>query len=314
MPSIHSFGRHLPERIVHNSELAQTLGCDADWIFRISGIEERRVARPDETVVDLGVAAAQDCLNRSGGPAPGLIIVASGSCERRFPGPAAEIACRLGFTVIPAIDLPMASTGGLFGIALADKLAPSYGPVLVVAAEKMFGPATASPLDVAILFGDGAGACLVTPDSGGLHILDSALHSEGSNTGNLRLDLAGGITMNGLAVIRSASRRLPEVIQELLAKHGIEPQAIAAFLTHQANQNLIDRVARAIGVPSALFFSNIRRCGNTSSASILIAASEWIETASLSSGDPICFAAFGAGFHWGALLARAAGPFPAGLP
>ena len=304
MSCIQSFGRYLPERLVTNAELAATLGRNAEWITQVSGIEERRVAAPDQTVADLAVAAARDCLSRSDVPNVGCVIVASGSSERRFPGPAAEVAHTLGFTGVPAFDLPNASTGGLVGIALAAQLAPLYGPILVVAAEKMFQSAGATPAETAILFGDGAGACLITPDASGLEILDSALHSDGSGAANLYMDLAGPVTMNGLAVIRNASRRLPEVIQELLAKHSVAPDAIAAFLTHQANQNLIDRVARALNVPSDRFYSNIQRYGNTSSASILIAASEWSETANLQPGDTVCFAAFGAGFHWGAVLAR----------
>jgi 3-oxoacyl-[acyl-carrier-protein] synthase-3 len=304
MPSIHSFGRYVPDRVVTNAELGATLGRDAEWIKQVSGIEERRIAAPDQTVADLAVAAARECLSRSDAPKVGCVIVASGSSERRFPGPAAEVAHALGFTGVPALDLPYASTGGLFGIALAGQLAPLYGPILVAAAEKMFQPASAAPAETAILFGDGAGACLITPDARGLAILDSALHSDGSGSANLYMDLAGPVAMNGLAVIRHASRRLPEVIQELLMKHSIAPDAVAAFLTHQANQNLIERVARALNVPPDRFYSNIHRYGNTSSASVLIAASEWNETATLRPGDTVCFAAFGAGFHWGAVLAR----------
>jgi 3-oxoacyl-[acyl-carrier-protein] synthase-3 len=306
MPSIQGFGRYLPARVVTNAELAGTLGRDAEWIRQSSGIEERRVAGTDQTVADLAVAAARDCLERLARSNVGLVIVASGSSERRFPGPAAEVAYALGFAGIPALDLPYASTGGLFGIALAAQLAPFHGPVLIIAAEKMFEPASAASAEVAILFGDGAGACLITPDDFGLVILDSALHSDGTGAANLAMDLTGPVTMNGLAVIRHAGRRLPEVIRELLTKHAIAPAAVTAFLTHQANQNLIDRIARALNVPSGGFYSNIRRFGNTSSASILIAASEWSETASLHAGDTICFAAFGAGFHWGAVLARQA--------
>jgi 3-oxoacyl-[acyl-carrier-protein] synthase-3 len=304
MSSIHSFGRYLPERILDNQTLARTLGCDPEWILQSSGIEERRIAGPGETVADLGVKAAQNCLTHAS--SPGLIIAASGSAERRFPGPAAQIAQRLGFAGIPAIDLPIASAGSLFGIALAAPLAPIYGPVLVVAAEKMSSPAAAEPVDknVAIIFGDGAGACLVTPDFSGLQILDSALHSDGAYSEDLRLELTGPVEMNGMAVIRNATRKLPDVINELLRRNQIGPAAIGAFLMHQANQNLIDRVARALDVPAGRFYSNIRRYGNTSSASMLIAAAEWRESVQPQSGDTVCFAAFGAGFHWGALLAR----------
>jgi 3-oxoacyl-[acyl-carrier-protein] synthase-3 len=304
MSSIVAFGRYLPEQVLDNQALSRLLGCDPAWILQSSGIEERRIAGSGESVVDLGVKAAQSCLAHAS--APGLIIAASGSAERRFPGPAAQIAHKLGFAGIPAIDLPIASAGSLFGIALAAHLAPVYGPVLVVAAEKMAGPAAAEPVDknVAIIFGDGAGACLVIPDSVGLQIVDSVLHSDGAFSGDLRLGLAGPIEMNGMAVIRNATRKLPDVIKELLRRNQIDAAAIGAFLMHQANQNLIDRVARALDVPAGRFYSNIRRYGNTSSASMLIAAAEWRESVQPQSGDSVCFAAFGAGFHWGALLAR----------
>ncbi len=306
MSSIHSFGRYLPARVLDNRDLARTLGCDPEWILQSSGIEERRIAAPTETVADLGVKAALDCLARSNESKIGLIIVASGSAERRFPGPAAQVSQKLGFAGIPAIDLPIASAGSLFGIALAADLAPHYGPVLVVAAEKMSGPAGAEPIDrnVAILFGDGAGACQVTPDSAGLQILDSVLHSDGAYSEDLQLGFAGPVGMNGMAVIRHATRKLPDVMNELLQRNQIAAGTVSAFLMHQANQNLIDRVGRALGVPASRFYSNISRYGNTSSASMLIAAAEWSECAKPQPGDTVCFAAFGAGFHWGALLAR----------
>lgn len=304
MAGIRCFGRYVPERVVTNAELAERLGRDAEWIRQVSGIEERRVAAADQRVADLAVAAARDCLSRSAGTNVGCVIVASGSSERRFPGPAAEVAHTLGFTGVAALDVPNASTGAVVGIALAARLAAQYGSVLVVAAEKMFQTAGAAPAETAILFGDGAGACLITPDGDGLEIIDSALHSDGANASSLSMEPGGPVTMNGLAVIRHASRRLPEVIQEVLNRNAIAAESVAAFLTHQANQNLIDRVARALNVPSERFFSNIHRYGNTSSASILIAASEWSESAKPQAGETICFAAFGAGFHWTAVLTK----------
>ena len=238
----------------------------------------------------------------------GLILVASGSSDRRFPGPAAEVAHRLGLAGIPAIDLPLASAGSLFGVVFGAQLAPQYGPVLVIASEKMSAAGMTEPLDknIAILFGDGAGACLIQPDGPGLQIVDSVLHSDGAWTGDLQLGLTGPIHMNGPTVIMQAARKIPAAISELLKRNAVEPDAVAQFVMHQANQNLIDRVARALQVPAARFYSNIRKYGNTSSASLLIAASEWHEQAALNTGDSICLAAFGAGFHWGAALLTAA--------
>ncbi len=306
--SLISFGRYLPERVLGNEELAKRLGCEPGWIETMSGIAERRIAEPEETVAVMATRAAEDCLKRSDVPAAdvGMVIVSSASSERRFPGPAAEVAHAIGIPGVPAIDLPMASTGSLFGMAMAARLVPSFGRVLVVAAERMSGPALAEPLnsDVAMLFGDGAGACLVGEQGGALDIVDSALHSDGTWAKDLRLEFTGAVQMNGRAVIMQASRKVPGVIGEVLARNEITAQDVRYFLLHQANQNLIDRVARVLGVGSERFPSNIRRYGNTSSASLLIAASEWIETADLKPGDPVCFAVFGAGFHWGALLVR----------
>jgi len=303
---IKAFGAYLPEKVVANDELAARLNCTSAWILEVSGIEERRYAGSDESVADMAVAAARQCLGRAGiGVADvGMFVVASGSAERRFPGPAASIAQRLGATGAPAIDLPMASAGGLFGMALANSLAPAYGNILVIASEKMSTVVTREPMEqgVAILFGDGAGACLVGPGDGPGKILDSVLHTDGAFAEDLKLEFNSPLAMNGRSVIMQASRKLPGGIAELLERNGTPASAIRIFLMHQANQNLIDRVAKALGVESQKFYSNIRRYGNTSSASMLIAASEWWQDPGPQPGDLICFAVFGAGFHWGALL------------
>src|SRR5262245_1446402 len=157
MAYIRAFGSYVPERIVTNAELAERLGCDADWILKVSGIEERRYA--SESVVELGVLAARDCLSRASAVKLGMVIVSSGSAERRFPGPAAEIAAKLALAGVPALDVPMASAGSLLGLALAAQMTE---PVLVVAPEKM-SAAVGDDKNTAILFGDGAGACLVDP-------------------------------------------------------------------------------------------------------------------------------------------------------
>lgn len=309
MAWIRAFGAYLPARVVANAELAARYGWDPDWIARMTGIEERRYAADTESVADLGAAAARDCLANAGmSPSDlGLILVSSGSSERRFPGPASSIAHALGLQGVPAIDFPLASAGSLFALALADRLVPFHGNVLIVAAEKMSSIATREPADrnIAPLFGDGAGACLVTPSEGAFRIVDSVLHSDGAFASDLQLGLDAPLQMNGLTVILQAGRKIPAAISEVLERNHVAAPDIPVFIMHQANQNLIDRVARAIGVPSERFFSNIRRNGNTSSASMLIAAAEWWNSETSRSATGICFAGFGAGFHWGAVLATA---------
>jgi 3-oxoacyl-[acyl-carrier-protein] synthase III len=312
--AILGWGAYLPSRVVTNAELGARLNCEPDWILDVSGIEERRYAEPGESVAAMGVAAAEQCLERAGAKASdvGMILVSSGSSERRFPGPASAVGRQLGLDGVPAIDLPIASAGSLFAMALAASLVPAHGNILAIAAEKMSAVAACEPLErgVAPLFGDGAGACLIGRE-GAVRIVDSALHSDGAFADDLRLEFVSPLAMNGRSVILQASRKIPAAITELLERNRTPASGIEVFLMHQANQNLMDRVARALNVDANRFYSNICRYGNTSSASMFIAAEEWWRNSGPNQpgpnkGDRICFAAFGAGFHWGALLAERA--------
>ena len=177
------------------------------------------------------------------------------------------------------------------------------GDILVIGAEKMSAVIQSHPLDpnTAILFGDGAGAALISPRPGILRILNSALHSDGQFRQELAFDWSSPLKMNGLSVILQASRKMPSAIREVLDHAAIASSDVSAFLIHQANQNLLNRVAKALAVPQERVFSNIARYGNTSSASLLIAAAEWSNLDP--PPGPVVFAAFGAGYHWGALVA-----------
>jgi 3-oxoacyl-[acyl-carrier-protein] synthase-3 len=308
MPFLREFGHYLPERIVTSEEAGSWVGATAEWVMNVSGIRERRFASDDETVADLAAKAGKDCLDRAGLEASklGLIVLSSGSSERPAPGPASVAALKLGAAGVPAIDLPVASAGTLFGLALASRLAPSMGNILVIGAEKMSRIVAREPRErgVAVLFGDGAGACLVSPDCGRAEIVEVELGSDGTWADDLCLEQNSPIKMNGRTVILQASRKIPSAIRSVLDRAGVAAASIGTFLMHQANQNLIDKVAESLGVESARFFSNIARYGNTSSASLLIAASEWSRESGFKPGANTVFAAFGAGFHWGALLAR----------
>ena len=305
---LHGFGMHAPERVVSNAEMAARVERTAEWIEGACGIRERHWAAAETSVADLALAAARDCLARTGVPAPslGLIIVASGSARPGFPGPAAEVAARLGLDSTPAIDVPMASAGSLFGMVMAAQMAADFDDVLVIGAEKMSAVIETGPIDptTAILFGDGAGAVLVSARPGPWEILDAVLHSDGQYRDALAFDWSAPLRMDGLSVILQAARKLPSSIQEVLTRQKVAAADVKVFLLHQANQNLLVRVAKSLGVPAERVYSNVARYGNTSSASMLIAAAEWSQ-ANPALG-PVVFSAFGAGFHWGALLARGA--------
>ena len=309
MAFLKEFGSWLPSRVVTSEEAASWVGTDAQWVINVSGIEERRFATDEETVAEMAARAGADCLERAGVKpnSVGMILVASGTSERQFPGPASITAQKLGICGIPAIDLPMASAGSLFALSLASRLVESVGRILVIGAEKMSRIVAREPQErgVAVLFGDGAGACLVTRDKGPIEVLDSVLASDGSHAEDLCAGFDTPLKMNGRTVILQASRKIPGAVRSLLEKHAIQPADIDCFLMHQANQNLIVRIAEALGVPAEKFYSNIHRYGNTSSASMLIAAAEWFREHQVSPGHSVVFAAFGAGFHWGAVLAKA---------
>ena len=307
---LRSFGSALPAQRVDNEALAARTGRDAALIASQTGILERRYAPEGLFVADLGLEAANDCLSRAGITAQdlGLILFSSGSAERAFPGPASALAARLGLTATPAIDLPIASAGSLVGIALAADLAVRYGNILVVASEIMSRRISDADPDTAILFGDGAGACLVSRDSGFARIVDSALYTDGNSADTLYLPSGGTLQMNGRGVILHASRKLPRAIGDLLAKHTIPPAEVEVYLMHQANANLLRKVATTLKVPEDRFFSNIERYGNTSSASLLIAAAEWWNAGTTPIAGPIILSAFGAGFNWGAILAEPTRP------
>jgi len=306
MSWLRALGFYGPPGIVTSRELAARVDADPAWLVEATGIEERRFAAPGTSVADLGVLAARDCLENSGIAATeiGLLLVASGSAERRFPGPAAAIGSSLGIAGVPAVDLPIASAGSLFALALAAQLAPVYRNVLVVGAEIMSRVLRldAAGRDTAILFGDGGGACLVSSESGFAEIRDSLLASDCGFSDALALPWDAPLHMDGRTVILHASRKLPRAISELLDRNGRQPSDIGTYLLHQANRNLITRIANALKVPADRFFSNLDRYGNTSSASLLIAAAEWWRASGEKPAAPVIFAAFGAGFHWGALL------------
>src|SRR5262249_17275187 len=149
----------------------------------------------------------------------------------RFPGPAAQITSQLGLSEVPALDLPIASAGGLAGMVLGSDLANRYGPVLVVAAEAMSSVVQMEPLEpgVAMLFGDGAGACLIHPTEGSARICQTYLGSDGSFSEDLRLEFNTPLVMNGRSVIFQASRKIPRAIGQVLEKESITASQVDPF-------------------------------------------------------------------------------------
>lgn len=317
MSFIRSTGTHLPARVVTNDEIAATIGEPAAWIEQVSGIRERRYAAAGETVLTQALAAAQICLAQANVTSSdvGMLLLSSGSADRNVPGPAAQLAAELGMGTAPALDIAIPSAGSLWALSIAKQMAPlvAHGRVLVVSSEIMSRRIDRTPegKNTAILFGDGAGAALIDADGpstkpGTLQLTDALLQSDGTGADILYMQGTGDtarLHMDGGSVILRASRKLPAVTQELLTRNALTPDAVAHYVLHQANLNLITKVAATLKVPADRFFQNIDRYGNTSSASLLIALHEFLQATPEPTG-PVILSAFGAGLNWGAMLAH----------
>jgi 3-oxoacyl-[acyl-carrier-protein] synthase-3 len=306
MSALTGFGHFLPSGVLSNDALAAEFQVTPEWIVSVCGIETRRVVAPEETVSDLAERAARACLEDAGITADklGAIIACTGTPHRLFPGVSAEVQKRLNAPGIPAFDLHLASVSGLFGLALADRMCQAWGPTLVVASETMTRALAQGPRakETAILFGDGAGACLVTPNDGPLAIRDVRIASDGALSESLRLEFGSTLQMEGRTIILHAVRKLARAVAELLDKNQLQVDQIGLFLFHQANLRLLDRLMQELKIDSRQCFINLNKYGNTSSASWLIAASEAKAAGLLRSGMKVVIAAFGAGLSWGAAL------------
>jgi 3-oxoacyl-[acyl-carrier-protein] synthase-3 len=304
-------GHALPARVVPSSELASRLDVTEEWIVGACGIRERRWVSDGEDAASLAHQAASRALAGAhlAPSALGALVVGTGSAPRAFPGVSADLQRLLGASGIPAFDVPLASAGGLFALALAVDLCQRTGPVLAAGAEAMSRVLLRAPLakETAILFGDGAGACVVAPGDGPVAVVDVRLGGDGTFADALSLSFDGPLVMDGRTVILQASRKLPAAIRSVLEPQGLAPGDVDLFVLHQANLNLLRGVARSLGVGEEKLFVNVDRLGNTSAASVLVALSEASEEGRLGPGSRIVLAAFGAGFSWGAALLRVSG-------
>ncbi|MBL0211563.1 MAG: ketoacyl-ACP synthase III [Holophagaceae bacterium] len=307
MAHLLGFGAYLPGGVLDNAALAEEFGVEPSWILNACGIETRRIAAPEESVVDLAEQAARNCL-ADAGLAPsdlGGIIVGSGTPHRQFPGISASLQQRLEVNGIPAFDIHLASVGGFFALATAAELCHRYGPILVVGAERMSEIMLRQPRvkETAILFGDGAGACIVAPGEGPITVVDVRMQSDGTFADELSLEFEAALAMNGRTVILQANRKLRQSLSELLDRNGLKVPDVGLWLFHQANVNLLKQIGLALQIPEDRVYLNLARYGNTSSAALLIATAEAKAEGRLNPGFTV-MAAFGAGMGWGSALLR----------
>ena len=321
-------GRYLPERRVTNFDLAKMFETSDEWIQKRSGIVERRFAEKGVYCSDLGLEASREALKNAGMKAEDLdfIIFATLSPDHHMPGNGCYLQRKMGLSEIGCLDIRNQCSGFIYSLAVADAFVRigMYKRILVVGAEIHSSGMnfTNEGRDVAVLFGDGAGAVIVGPsEDPSRGILSTHLHADGKYADILRAEVFdisekpylthktiddGRIwpKMQGKEVFRVAVTKIPEVVDEALRASNLKVEDIDLFLPHQANLRINQFAAAKLGVPEEKFYSNIQRYGNTTAASIPIALSEIVEQGTLREGDLLMMIAFGAGFTWGAIVIR----------
>ncbi|AKQ45482.1 3-oxoacyl-ACP synthase [Rufibacter radiotolerans] len=322
-------GHYVPERVVKNSDLEKLMDTSDAWIVERTGIHERRYFEPGkDTTANMAANAARKALEKAGLEAKELdmIVFATLSPDYFFPGSGVLLQRELGISDIPAFDVRNQCSGFIYALSLADQFIKTgmYNNVLVVGSE-----IHSSGLEfndrgrsVSVIFGDGAGAVVMTPsDSLDRGILSTHLHAQGefaeelaaiNPSSNLKERLThemiddGSIYpyMNGSTVFKHAVTRFPEVINEALYANNLTAEDLDLVVPHQANLRITQFIQQKMKLPDSKVFSNIQKYGNTTAASVPIALSEAFEEGRVRDGDLVCLAAFGSGFTWASALIR----------
>ncbi|MBD2024314.1 beta-ketoacyl-ACP synthase 3 [Leptolyngbya sp. FACHB-711] len=315
-------GSAAPEAVLDNENMSRVVETSDEWIASRTGIHQRHLAAPGESLKQFAAQAAQNALNMAGISAADvdLIILATSTADDLF-GSASQIQMAIGAHRAAAFDLTAACSGFVFGMVTAAQYirTGAYQTVLLIGADVLSRWVDWGDRRTCVLFGDGAGAVVMQASSVGDRLLGFELRSDGSLSNYLTLahegqprelvdDVAIGqgsyqpIQMNGQEVYRFAVRKVPEVIEKALFRANLTVEQIDWLLLHQANQRILDAVAERLALPKEKVISNMARYGNTSAASIPIALDEAVRAEHLKPGDVIASAGFGAGMSWGAAI------------
>ena len=315
-------GSYVPERVLTNAELERMVATSDTWIVERTGIRERRIAAPGETCSDLGTRAAERALEAAGVPAADLdlILVATCTGDAPLPSTACLIQQRLGAVRAAACDLSAACCGFVYALGVGDAYVKTGSRhVLVIGAEVMSMLMDWTDRGTCILFGDGAGAVVLSPSEGESGILSSHLHSDG-NLWDLICVPGGGsrippsekmlaerlqyMKMKGNETFKVAVKTLEEVAREALSANHLAVEDLDLYVPHQANVRIIKAVAERLGLPMEKVVLNMDRYGNTSAASIPLALDEAVREGRVRDGSLVMIEAFGSGLTWASAVIR----------
>jgi 3-oxoacyl-[acyl-carrier-protein] synthase-3 len=310
-------GGYLPETILTNAKIAETVDTSDEWIVERTGIRERRIAAPHETASSMAEIASRRALDAAGlaPEAIDLIIVGTGTPDRIFPSTACLLQHRLGIRNCAAFDVQAACSGFIFALSIADQYirAGTARHVLVVGSEVYSRLVDWSDRSTCILFGDGAGAAVlgVSSEPG---ILSTHIHSDGQYQDLLYAPNPANATgkdgesrylkMHGNEVFKIAVNTLGQIVDETLEANGLQKADIDWLVPHQANIRIITATAKKLRMPMERVVLTVETQGNTSAASIPLALNEAIRDGRIRRGQLVLMEAFGAGFAWGSALLR----------
>ncbi len=308
-------GSALPARRVSNAELAETVDTSDDWIVERTGIRARHIAGVGETSGSLAADAARAALAaaRIEASAVDLLIVATATPDQTFPATATKVQDALGIRDCIAFDVAAVCSGFLYALAVADSMIRAGGvqTALVIGAETFSRILDWEDRATCVLFGDGAGAVVLTGEAGERGILATALHADGRHNQLLYVDggpsttgTVGKLRMQGREVFRHAVVNLAAVLTEAVAKAGISVADVDWVVPHQANRRILDATARKLGLPPERMIVTVDEHANTSAASVPLALDAGVRDGRIKRGDLIVFEAMGGGFTWGAAVAR----------
>lgn len=320
-------GSYVPERVLTNADLERLVETTDEWIMSRTGIKERRIAAEGEATSDLATKAALRAMEAAGVKAEeiDLIIVGTISPDTFFPSTACHVQRNLGAVKAVAFDVSAACAGFLYAMQIARQFinGGSRKTALIIGADKLSGMVNWQDRNTCVLFGDGAGAAILTakePNDGDPSgVLSSVMASDGRLTDILSVPGGGSaipitpenadqrlntIHMHGREVFKAAVKYTLEACEQVIERAGLKAEDIALIIPHQANVRIVDAIRERLGLPPERAFLNLHKYGNTSGAAVAIALDEAVRSGVVKKGDNILLVAFGAGFAWSASVIR----------
>ena len=314
---VESIGHYLPNRIVENSEFEATLETNDSWIRSRTGIERRHFAAENETTSDMGIKAAQAALANANCTVDDVdaIILATSTADLTFPSAATMVQNGLGMRHGFAFDVQAVCAGFLYALTTANSMIASgqANRILVIGAETFSKLMDWTDRGTCVLFGDGAGAMLISAqhdESSDRGILATALRSDGRYKdilyvdGGISLQTTGYLRMQGKEVFRHAVEKLSAIALETLEKAGLTTEDVDWIVPHQANKRILEGLSKRLRIPMDKVVMTVNNHGNTSAASIPLALDDGIKNNKIKPGHLLLMEAFGGGFTWGSALIR----------